>query len=279
LSNSRLPNFFIVGAPKAGTTSLYHYLDQHPEIYMSPVKEPNYFASEIQLEGFAEPLREPMRRRMADMQRYLAGSMEEKRFGAVGLEWVGYLKLFRNVRQEKAIGEASVCYLWSESAARNIFARIPEAKIIMILRDPAERALSQYRQWAGKEQMRETFRDVCEKSIANQGGKFQAMSPFLEMGLYAEQVKRYFDLFPRENIRVDFYENYRRDPAGMIAETLRFLGVDASFQPDMSRRHLEGNRASCAMDFRERAYLTAFYRDDVRKLAQLLDCDLSRWES
>jgi hypothetical protein len=65
----------------------------------------------------------------------------------------------------------------------------------------------------------------------------------------------------------------------MIAETLRFLGVDASFQPDMSRRHLEGNRASRAMDFRERAYLTAFYRDDVRKLAQLLDCDLSRWES
>src|SRR5579863_1241705 len=134
----RLPNFFIVGAPKAGTTSLYHYLDQHPEIYMSPVKETNHFASEIRLAGFADELQEQVKRDMRAMQKYLAGPMSEKRFGAVGLEWDDYLKLFRNATDEKAIGEASVCYLWSRTAAKNIFARIPRAKIIMILRDPAE---------------------------------------------------------------------------------------------------------------------------------------------
>ena len=245
---------------------------------MSPVKEPNHFASEIQLEGFAEPLREPTRRGMEEMQKYLAGPMLEKRFGAVGLTWADYLKLFRNAQQEKAIGEASVCYLWSESAARNIFARIGEAKIIIILRHPAERAFSQYRQWAGKKRMRETFREACEKCIANRGGKFQAMSPFLEMGLYAEQVKRYLELFPRESVRIVFYEDYQRDPAAMIDGTLGFLGVDARFQPDLSRKYLVGNENGCVLTERDRSYLADYYRDDVRKLAQLLDRDLSRWE-
>ncbi len=245
---------------------------------MSPVKEPNYFASEIRPEGFADALQERIRRDTEEMRQYLAGPMTEKRFGAVGLEWVDYLKLFRNVKQEKVIGEASVCYLWSESAARNIFARIPGAKIILILRDPRERAFSQFRQWAGKGKTSATFLEACEKSIRNTGGKFQAMSPFLEMGLYAEQVKRYLDLFPRGNIRIFFYEDYQRDPAGMMAETLRFLEVDARFQPDLSRRHLVGNGGRSVMEERERDYLTSYYREDVRRLARLLDRDLSHWE-
>jgi len=243
---------------------------------MSPVKEPNYFAPEFRLEGFAEALHERIRREAEELREYLAGPMLEKRFGAVGLQWTDYLKLFRNANGEKAIGEASVCYLWSDSAARNIFARIPDAKIIMILRDPTERAASQYRQWAAKGILEKPFRDMCEWSIAHQGGKFQAMSPFLELGLYAEQVKRYLGLFPRENIRIFLYEDYQRDAAGMMSDTFRFLGVDVSFCPNMSQRHLVGK--GVALDDEDRAYLTAYYRDDVRKLSQLLDRDLSAWE-
>ena len=276
--SSTLPNFFIVGAPKAGTTSLYHYLDQHPEIYMSPVKEPNHFASEIRLEGFVDAIQERIRREMEETKKYLAGSMLEKRFGAVGLNWADYLKLFRNANHEKAIGEASVCYLWSDSAAANIAEHIPKAKIIMILRDPAERAFSQYRQWASKGIVRDTFFDVCKSSIANAGGKFQAMNPFLQMGLYADQVQRYMDLFPRENIRIFLYEEYQRDARGMIADILRLLGVDASFQPDMSRRHLADHGAPYTMNPQERSYLVDYYRSNVRKLSQLLSCDLSAWE-
>jgi len=94
----------------------------------------------------------------------------------------------------------------------------------MILRDPRERAFSQYRQWAVKGKMRDTFLETCRESLANAGGKFRSMSPFLEMGLYADQVKRYMELFPRENIRIVFYEDYLGDPAETMADTLRFLG-------------------------------------------------------
>ncbi len=203
--------------------------------------------------------------------------MIEKRFGALGLEWDDYLKLFWNARGEKAIGEASVCYLWSESAASNIFARVPGARILMILRDPAERAFSQHMQWVTKGVIRCSFREQVEKSLANGGGKFELMHPFLEMGEYYRQVKRYLDLFPREKVHVVFYDDYRHDPAGVIEDILRFLNVDAAFRPDMSRRHLAGRVPASTMEARDRAYLAAYYREDVQRLAVLLDRDLSQW--
>jgi hypothetical protein len=87
-----LPNFFIAGAPKAGTTSLYHYLGQHPEIYMSPIKEPNYFASEIRLGQFSEHLRPRAEQDLAPLRAYLNGPMREKRFGSLISEWPDYLR-------------------------------------------------------------------------------------------------------------------------------------------------------------------------------------------
>src|ERR1700751_3282597 len=139
-----VPNFFIVGTGKAGTTSLYHYLKQHPQIYMSPIKEPCYFASEIRLENFGPELLAMATRDAPALRNYLDGPMREKRFGGIVTCWEDYLRLFRQAQAEKGIGEASVCYLWSKTAARNIAAQIPDARILMILRDPAERAFSQY---------------------------------------------------------------------------------------------------------------------------------------
>ena len=101
-----LPNFFIAGAPKSGTTSLYHYLSQHPEIYMSPIKEPNYFAPEIRLERFSEGLRSQAEQDMSELRAYLDGPMRETRFGGVVTEWRDYLKLFAWADGRKAIGEA-----------------------------------------------------------------------------------------------------------------------------------------------------------------------------
>src|ERR1700744_4238921 len=132
----KAPNFFIVGAPKAGTTSLYNYLGQHPQIYMSPIKEPNYFAGEMRLDNFVEEARRRIADEMHDLQEYLRGDMRQNRFGGWVSAWEDYLKLFRNVTDEIAIGEATPCYLWSETAARNIAARIPDAKIIINLRNP-----------------------------------------------------------------------------------------------------------------------------------------------
>ena len=122
-----LPNFLVVGASKAGTTSVYEYLRQHPEIYMSRVKEPHYFSF---LGG------------MPDFQ----GVNDDRFKAAVVTDEQQYRGLFDAVGGEAAVGEASVSYLYYPAAAENIHATIPECRIIILLRDPVERALSQYRQ-------------------------------------------------------------------------------------------------------------------------------------
>src|SRR5256885_16068929 len=97
----RPPNFFLAGAPKAGTTSLYHYLDQHPQVFMSPIKEPCYFSDEIRPEHLAAELQRP-----SGLAEYLAGPMTEKRFGGPVCRWEDYLRLFERVQGAGAIGEA-----------------------------------------------------------------------------------------------------------------------------------------------------------------------------
>jgi hypothetical protein len=312
------PNFFIVGAPKAGTTSLYHYLDQHPQIYMSPIKEPCYFASEIRAENFGADLQDLVAHDAQVLRNYLDGPMREKRFGGPVTCWEDYLKLFWWVREQKAIGEASVCYLWSKTAARNIAAQIPDARVLMILRDPAERAFSQYAYLVTNGQIRMSFPAYIQSSLGSTGGKFGISHPFLEFGLYYEQVRRFLDLFPIENIRIYFYEDYRRQPAATVADICRFLEVSDSFTPDLSSKYLEPQvprsiaigyalkkygfwqrakllmpqaldafarrlifrkRKSIAMARRDRKYLVDYYREDIQNLSQLLNRDLAGWIS
>ena len=141
-SSPPMPNFFIVGAPKAGTTSLYHYLDQHPDVYMSPVKEPCHFSEEIRLQNFSQEMLPGVKPTCAPSRSTLRGPMTEKRFGGVGMEWDDYLRLFENVKGEAAIGEASALDLGSKTAARNIQLRVPNARILMVLREPVGRAFS-----------------------------------------------------------------------------------------------------------------------------------------
>jgi hypothetical protein len=264
-----VPNFFIAGAPKSGTTSLYHYLDQHPEIYMSPVKEPNYFASEIRLEHFSDRLRPRAEQDVAPLRAYLDGPLRDKRFGGLVTEWSDYLKLFRDAQGRKAIGEASVSYLWSESAARNIRRSIPDARIILVLRNPVEMVFSMYLHTVRSLGKNHTFREAIEMGLAQRGGKIDFMHPFLDMGLYHQQVQRYLDTFPQEQIRIYLYQEYQAEPERMLADIFRFLNVDPAFPPDLSKRYLEAGVPE-AIDPADRAFLTEFYRDDIAKLAGLL---------
>jgi hypothetical protein len=310
-----MPNFFIVGAPKAGTTSLYHYLDQHPDIYMSPVKEPNYFSEEIRPENFKE-LRGGTESDLRALREYLAGSMAEKRFGGVITEWDDYLKLFRDVRKETAIGEASVCYLWSKTAAQNIHARIPNAKIIMVLRDPVDRAFSQYLQSLTGGRTRDSFRSYVETCLSQRNGQLDEFRFCLEFGEYSDGIQRYLDRFPREKIYIVFYEDYQKQQSQVLAATFRFLGVDPAFTPDTRERQLRPRvprslalgyvlkkwglwryvaeispspirsflhrlavrpRKDLAVGSRERELLLSYYQNDIRKLERLLDRDLTAW--
>jgi hypothetical protein len=310
------PNFFIAGAPKCGTTSFYHQLDRHPQIYMSPIKEPCYFASELRLENFREELQPQLRRERETLREYLRGPMTSKRFGGPVVEWEDYLLLFRNVRAETAIGEASVSYLWSQTAAGNIAARIPDAKIILVLRNPVDRAFSQYLQAVSSGLVRSSFRDQSAAAMNLRSSKFGVLNPFLEFGEYSEQVKRFLEAFPRKNILIHIYEEMRSKPAEAMAETFRFLGVNAEWTPNSSTRFMEPRvpraiafagilkkrgiwqqtaelipeflrpalrkavhrpRASVTVAPEDRAYLQNYYREDILKLENLLGRDLHSW--
>lgn len=311
-----LPNFFIVGAPKAGTTSLYHYLAQHPDVFMSPIKEPNYFSEEIRLANIDANWQEWAQREDESLQQYLRGPMQEKRFGGMVSNWPDYLKLFQNVNGEKALGEASVCYLWSKTAAQNIASTLPDAKIIMVLRDPVERAFSQYKQSVASGLVKNSFRELVEANLNRKSDKFDLLNPFLEFGLYHEQVKRYMELFPAENLRIYLYEELRHTLPATLANIFRFLGIDPQFSPDTSEQHLRnrvpryiwpsymlkmfrvwsplknalpgafrpavrkwvfGHSQSLELDPADRVYLNNYYSEDTIRLSTLIKRDLDGW--
>ena len=271
-----LPNFFIAGAPKSGSTSLYHYLAQHPEIYMSPIKEPNYFASEIRVERFSEQLRPRAEKDAHRLRAYLDGPILTHRFGGLVTEWNDYLKLFQDAGERKVVGEASVSYLWSASAAVNIRRAIPDARIILVLRNPVEMIFSMYLQTVRSGAIDGTFHEIIETALQRHSDEIDVLHPFLDYGFYAEQVQRYVEAFP-QRVRVYWYEDYQTDPAAMLADVFRFLEVNADFRPDMSKRYLKAAKPDVGMEAADRALLVNFYRNDIAKLSQLLGRDLSSW--
>jgi hypothetical protein len=311
-----LPNFFIAGAPKAGTTSFYHHLDSHPQIYMSPIKEPSYFASELRIENFSPEWQAQLRTENTALEQYLRGPMTTKRFGGPVVEWEDYLRLFRNVRDEIAIGEASVSYLWSETAARNIASQIPDAKIILVLRNPVDRAFSQYLQAVSSGLVRDSFREESAAGIIPRFKRFGVLNPFLEFGMYSQQVKRYMDLFPREHVLIHIYEEMRGNSEEAMARTFGFLGVNTRLTLNSPARFMEPRiprmitlgyglkkfgvwqkagrivpdslrpalrkavhrpRASLKISPEDRAYLQSHYREDILRLEGLLQRKLNFW--
>jgi hypothetical protein len=283
---------------------------------MSPIKEPNYFAAELRPENFVAADRPRIAHEMRVLQQYLRGDLREKRFGALVSSWEDYLLLFRNVTDETAIGEASACYLWSQSAPRNIAERIPDARIIINLRNPIDRAFSQYLQMVSIGMVRRSFREQIEANLTCANRQFGPQWPLLEFGRYHEQISRYLDEFPWSQIHISFYEDLERDPRAILAELFAFLGVDSGFTADVSLRHhqpsiqrLTGaayylkkwglwpylrrlapaplgprlrswfvrSRASLTMDEADRRFLTDYYRGDIEKLATLVQRDLTAW--
>ncbi len=310
-----VPNFFIAGAPKAGTTSLYHWLAAHPQVYMSPIKEPSYFSLEARPEICAPEFQANIRRQMRELKSTLRSGLGQSLRQSFVEEWEGYLRLFTGVSNEIAIGEASVMYLWSKTAARRIAERLPHARILLILRDPAERAFSQYLSLVAHGHVSTSFREHVLAS-RNPGDKINRYYPFLQMGLYAESLGRYFADFPRKQIRIWLYEDTLAQPQVFHRQVMEFLNIDPNFVPDVSKRRNEAlvpkllgitrymrrtgawgrlrdtipaplrpllrkvvYRRSSKMQLsaEDRSFLFEYYRDDIHRLQQLLDRDLSGW--
>ncbi|OKH27677.1 sulfotransferase family protein [Chroogloeocystis siderophila] len=214
-----MPNFLVIGAAKAGTTALYYYLKQHPQIYMSPEKEPKFFA----LEGDKLDFRGP-----GDRENIVKSAITD-------IE--AYRQLFKGVTNEIAIGEASPLYLYSPKAAERIKKYIPNAKLIAILRNPIERAYSGYIMHV--REGRETAKDFAEalqeeeNRIRNNWG----WGHYVNVGFYHTQLKRYLALFNKEQIKVYLYEDLKADPISLVQDVFRFLGVDDTFLPDTSLKY------------------------------------------
>src|SRR5688572_26499931 len=133
--------FFVAGVPKAGTTALCEFLGQHPEIFMCPIKEPTFFAAR-ELLAFSPESRSSIEAKAAALERWLMGETQHRPDQGFALEWRHYEALFRDVGDQRAVGEGSVTYWWAPGAPRAIHERFPHARFVMMLRDPVDRFFS-----------------------------------------------------------------------------------------------------------------------------------------
>jgi hypothetical protein len=193
-SDQLWPNLFIVGAPRAGTTSLWRYLSEHPEIFMTAVKEPNFFSQ---------------------LDRAITKSVEDES---------RYLGLFAPGVDQPWRGEASPSYLRDREAAHAIARVNPEARVIILLRDPIDRAHSHYWHTIRFDAERRSFTDVIREELARDAYADPEVFSYLRCGLYADDVKRYRELFG-DNLLTLLFDDLARDPEAVTRQVFEWLGV------------------------------------------------------
>jgi len=296
------PNFFIVGAPKCGTTALYEYLRPHPRVFMSAVKEPHYFAKDMGTYPRIQTLEE-------------------------------YTKLFEGVSQEHLrVGEASVYYLRSSVAIANIHAFNPDAKIIAMFRNPVDMVYSLHAQLLYVSEENESDFETAWRLQARRSQGFdlppRIRSPLLvqyaEIGRFGTQTQRVLASFPPSQVKLILFDDFAASPQRVYDEVLEFLELPHDGRQEFPRineskrtrlewlrrlsrkpppvlrdafrtfKHAVGEEKLGAVKkkivalntVREsrpplapqlRAELVEVFRDEVRLLSRLLDRDLSHW--
>ncbi len=197
------PNFFIVGAPKCGTTALYEYLRPHPNIFMPRVKEPHFFAKDLGTYPFIKTLDD-------------------------------YTRLFADRgEQHLSVGEASVYYLRSSTAIANIHAFNPDAKIIAMFRNPVEMVHSLHSQllYVAEEsepdfetawRMQAQRREGIGLPPASRGG---FLVQYAEVGAFGTQAERLLSTFPPAQVKIILYDDFAASPKAVYDDVIRFLGI------------------------------------------------------
>ena len=314
-TSNTFPNFFIVGAAKAGTTSLAHYLDEHPQVYLSPIKEPNYFSrNDIHPEYFRKLLKE--RLALFNIKHYLSESELKSRHSAYITDLKQYQDLFRDAKPNQILGEASVSYLWSQTAAKEIFNANSNAKIIIVLRNPIERAFSHYLMDLRLNFTNLNFHDALVEDLIAKHKSWNASSQYVELGEYYLQVKRYLDIFPHSQVKIILHEDLKNSTLKTVKDTYSFLGIDNNFTPDLNKRHNEtyvfrndtintlyrkvklvywiknhvgksfktklrsllSKKGSLPMiTDREKEILLPYFKEDIKQLQTEINRDLSNW--
>lgn len=208
------PDLFIVGAPKCGTSALFYYLKQHPQIFMACGKELHFFGTDV---------RYPKRPTLDQ-----------------------YLLNFAEARDESRVGEASTSYLFSRSAAREIRAFNPSARIVIMLRNPVEMMYSLHSEmlyWLNEDI--EDFKTALEAEEQRKQGLLWPRRVHIidylfyrNVAHFTEQVRRYMEVFGRDAVRVIVHDDFKADPQHVFGQTLSFLGVDPAFRPPFDQVNL-----------------------------------------
>lgn len=299
---SNQQRIFIVGAAKAGTTSLYYLLGQHPQICTPVVKEPNYFSNLDHAHDITKPGNGP---------------------GDDGTTWTStqeaYDRLFKLKSSHHYCLDGSVSYLYSRKAAQYIHEYSPQAKIIMVLRNPVQRAWSHYKHLIRDNREEHSFEKALEleDERIEQGWEFSWH--LKHMGLYSRQVERYLELFG-DNIRVYLFDEIVKDMEEITYDATSFLGLPAyDYQFEDKRHNVSGkskNKVVASLINKAAAYkatinsiippsvthkltqtiraanttpgdmeldkavaqqLTEFYETDIKATATLIDRNLNHW--
>ena len=297
-----MPNFLLIGAQKAGTTALNYYLKEHPQIYMSPIKEPGFFDFENQKPNFVGP---------GDRELY----------DHVPTDIESYRQLFQGVSDEIAIGEATTWYLYSSKAPERIKHYIPDVKLIIILRNPVDRAYSAFLHTIrDKREPITDFAQALKEEETRINHNWEYIWYYKQMGFYYGQLKRYFHLFDRSQIKVYLYEDLKDNPIALMQDICQFLNIDQTLiSGSPPRRNVSGfaknklldrflekqnaqwiktpfklflsskmrenivinlknkNRTKPQISPAVKIELTKIYRKDVLKLQELIERDLSSW--
>jgi len=215
------PNFLLIGAQKAGTTALYHYLRQHPEVYMPEVKEPGFFAFEGEELNYRDHAG-----KAASICSYTITDPET------------YRRLFDGVEQERAVGEATTLYLHSEKAMSRIRSYVPDARLIAVLRHPVDRAYSAYMHAVreGREPI-DDFEDALQAETRRVRNGWGFLWRYDTLSRYAAPVRRYLEAFEKEQVRFYLFDEFVESPKDLVQDLYAFLGCDPSFEPDTDVRY------------------------------------------
>tara|TARA_Y100000385_G_scaffold50564_1_gene47355 strand:- start:1378 stop:2232 length:855 start_codon:yes stop_codon:yes gene_type:complete len=278
---------FIVGAPKSGTTSLYYYLNEHPEILMSSEKEPDYFSD----------------KEILDQGLYYGKSRIDS--------LIKYNNLFSKRDKEKFLGDASVSYLFYPEVSKRIKEYNPESKIIIMLRDPIHRAFSHY--------LMDYRLGLTSKSFVEEFNNQESLNfqqHFL-LGNYYNQVKKYLEVFETENVHIIWYSDFKQNTEKELQKVIEFIGLNTDFKIDFNKVYnsfsmpknniirkiysvvwirktltfifskklvkwvksiLFNKEEKPKLSEESREVLFSYYKSDIEDLEQLLSVNLSRWK-
>ena len=307
--NTNKPNFFLVGAAKCGTTSVSSWLESHPDLYVSPIKEPNFFSVDIEVEKFRKGYLKSF-----DGEDSVGVKPLAKRQIAFLRDEELYAQLFKPNNKSIHAGECSTSYLYSEVAAQRIKAFNPDSKIIVILRNPADRAFSHYQMAVQMGLERGGFLSAFKRDTNKADIGWGISELYFELGQYSEQVKRFVKQFPENQIKVVLFEDWIGQPKETQESICKFLNVSifaalknevlnksvtpknpslhriimqsrfkdfvkkvlpTNFFNKMKSRQYKDKNEVLALE--ERKYLIDLYREDILELQSLLKRDLSNW--